>query len=252
MAHSYYKTRFVNGSQNNNSNKNNYIQQNSASRRQGKNCAFCFQNKEPSRVYTSHELKDSLGNVTCPQLAKHVCEVCGATGKMAHTRSYCPNIIAMRELCNSSSQKSSSSSITTLPIGLTQSRAAAISAIAATTTFAPSSSIANSASFSSSNNSTTSSTYSTYTDSIGFYKSQSMRNNNNNNYNTDSCNSGAVVEISRDRRFRNMGQLTSSRYNSAGRLRRQRPTTTTTTTSTNGQQNPIRPSNGNHHNGFLG
>ncbi|KAE8745044.1 hypothetical protein FOCC_FOCC008356 [Frankliniella occidentalis] len=35
---------------------------------------------------------------TCPILQKHVCEVCGATGVSAHTRSHCPYAAAGRRV----------------------------------------------------------------------------------------------------------------------------------------------------------
>ncbi|XP_063226347.1 uncharacterized protein LOC134533070 isoform X1 [Bacillus rossius redtenbacheri] len=55
-------------------------------------CRFCWRNNEPPAVYTSHNLHDSdTGRiVTCPVLLRHVCEMCGATGVQAHTRSHCP------------------------------------------------------------------------------------------------------------------------------------------------------------------
>lgn len=53
-------------------------------------CSFCRRNGEPEVVYTSHMLKDRGGKVTCPQLYKYRCEICGATGPEAHTRYYCP------------------------------------------------------------------------------------------------------------------------------------------------------------------
>lgn len=59
-------------------------------------CNFCKKNKEPEHVYSSHRLHDEAGNVTCPQLYNHRCELCGATGSAAHTRSYCPNAVQMR------------------------------------------------------------------------------------------------------------------------------------------------------------
>ena len=53
-------------------------------------CGFCRKNDERKEFYTSHRLKDANGKVICPILRKHQCELCGATGDQAHTRSYCP------------------------------------------------------------------------------------------------------------------------------------------------------------------
>jgi len=53
-------------------------------------CSFCRNNDEEELVYTSHQLKDSLGRVTCPILKAHSCPICGATGDLSHTLKYCP------------------------------------------------------------------------------------------------------------------------------------------------------------------
>ncbi|XP_066248553.1 uncharacterized protein nanos [Euwallacea similis] len=53
-------------------------------------CRFCFKNREPELVYTSHETKASDGTVTCPILRRYTCDLCGATGAYSHTRKYCP------------------------------------------------------------------------------------------------------------------------------------------------------------------
>ena len=45
-------------------------------------------NGETREVYQSHNLREG-GRVTCPVLRQHKCELCGATGDSAHTRSYC-------------------------------------------------------------------------------------------------------------------------------------------------------------------
>uniref|UniRef100_A0AAT9FG59 Nanos n=1 Tax=Enchytraeus japonensis TaxID=228735 RepID=A0AAT9FG59_9ANNE len=56
----------------------------------GKVCVFCRNNGEPEAVYTSHQLKDPEGNVTCPILYIYTCPICGANGKQSHTIKYCP------------------------------------------------------------------------------------------------------------------------------------------------------------------
>jgi len=54
---------------------------------------FCRRNGETAAVYLSHPTKDPrTGLVVCPQLRNYRCELCGATGPEAHTRSYCPNL----------------------------------------------------------------------------------------------------------------------------------------------------------------
>merc|ERR1719192_2299566 len=56
-----------------------------------KHCSLCFHNGEPEDYYSSHNLKTRDGRVvTCPVLRKFVCNICGATGDVAHTLRYCP------------------------------------------------------------------------------------------------------------------------------------------------------------------
>lgn len=68
----------------------------------GKVCVFCRNNGEAEAVYTSHQLKDPEGAVTCPILYIYTCPICGANGKSAHTIKYCPyntgDTICIREI----------------------------------------------------------------------------------------------------------------------------------------------------------
>lgn len=53
-------------------------------------CSFCKRNGERSDVYSTHTLKDENGGIKCPILFNYVCPTCQATGRNAHTKSYCP------------------------------------------------------------------------------------------------------------------------------------------------------------------
>ncbi|KAI1293794.1 Nanos -like protein 1 [Halotydeus destructor] len=61
-------------------------------------CGFCRTNGETMENCSSHSLKDASGKVTCPILSRHVCELCGATGPEAHTRSHCPFAQVVRDI----------------------------------------------------------------------------------------------------------------------------------------------------------
>lgn len=76
----------------------NLSSNNNSSSGNSKHCAFCRRNKEPEETYKSHQLRKD-GLVVCPQLFKHRCELCGATGNNAHTRSYCPLAQNFRRQC---------------------------------------------------------------------------------------------------------------------------------------------------------
>lgn len=53
-------------------------------------CSFCKNNKEVREWYMSHQLKDTIGRVTCPVLRSYECPLCDATGDNAHTVGHCP------------------------------------------------------------------------------------------------------------------------------------------------------------------
>lgn len=136
-------------------------------------CGFCKRNKEPESVYTSHQLRDPNGQVTCPQLFKYRCELCGATGAEAHTRSYCPsasNLFGIK---------------TTMAQPLQE-----------------------------------------------FGTNRSATNAQRQPW--------QAGNLSNARMYRNMGQVTNSRYNSAGRLRRP-PLANRTSHNSAGRQVDVRP-----------
>ncbi len=61
-------------------------------------CVFCRSNGEAYSTFTSHAIRCPVtGQLICPVLRAHVCELCGATGDDAHTRSYCPTTRGGRE-----------------------------------------------------------------------------------------------------------------------------------------------------------
>ncbi|KAJ8035609.1 Nanos-like 1 [Holothuria leucospilota] len=65
-------------------------------------CVFCRNNAESEEVYTSHTLKDSHQNITCPILRAYTCPICGASGDGAHTIKYCPYKAQQSHMSNTS------------------------------------------------------------------------------------------------------------------------------------------------------
>lgn len=53
-------------------------------------CVFCRNNGESREFYSSHTLKDSEGNTSCPILRAYTCPLCKANGDNSHTVKYCP------------------------------------------------------------------------------------------------------------------------------------------------------------------
>ncbi|XP_066936578.1 uncharacterized protein [Clytia hemisphaerica] len=53
-------------------------------------CVFCRNNGESREFYSSHTLKDSEGNTSCPILRAYTCPLCKANGDSSHTVKYCP------------------------------------------------------------------------------------------------------------------------------------------------------------------
>ena len=58
-----------------------------------KECKFCRNNGEAKDQYSGHVLRNpQTGQLICPVLRSHICEVCGATGDKAHIWNYCPKV----------------------------------------------------------------------------------------------------------------------------------------------------------------
>lgn len=50
-------------------------------------CKICFDSNQSEQMYTSHNIKDKYGCVTCPTLRNHICSYCK---KIGHYKKYCP------------------------------------------------------------------------------------------------------------------------------------------------------------------
>lgn len=61
-------------------------------------CKFCRNNGETLALVSSHVLRCPRSQrLICPVLRNHVCEICGASGDLGHTRNYCPLRIKIPE-----------------------------------------------------------------------------------------------------------------------------------------------------------
>ena len=52
-------------------------------------CKICFDSNQSELIYTSHNIKDKKGTVTCPTLKRHICCYCKTMG---HYKKYCPKL----------------------------------------------------------------------------------------------------------------------------------------------------------------
>ena len=55
----------------------------------GRECKFCKNNGESKDQFSSHVLRNpNTGQLICPVLRSHICEMCGATGKVIYPKYY--------------------------------------------------------------------------------------------------------------------------------------------------------------------
>ena len=55
----------------------------------GRECKFCKNNGESKDQFSSHVLRNpNTGQLICPVLRSHICEMCGATGKVLYPKYY--------------------------------------------------------------------------------------------------------------------------------------------------------------------
>ncbi|ETN78326.1 nanos RNA binding domain protein, partial [Necator americanus] len=53
-------------------------------------CTFCRSLGKTEEICTSHVIRAADGKVTCPELRKRTCNLCGATGDNSHSAVFCP------------------------------------------------------------------------------------------------------------------------------------------------------------------
>lgn len=163
-------------------------------------CGFCRRNKEKESIYRSHRLKDQHGKVVCPQLFKYRCELCGATGSEAHTRSYCPIASRLRNQFQQQEQQRQQQQQHQQQIHNSAGRPVASACSSGWYQ------LQRSASNSISSDSTTSSS-----------RDQPWRPQQQEEQQQPPK---KLIQLSNDRMFRNMARVNNTRYNSAGKLRR--------------------------------
>lgn len=176
-------------------------------------CGFCKRNNEPEAIYQQHKLKDQFGRVVCPQLARHICELCGATGFEAHTRSYCPLSQSVRRANNAANKHCDRRlQATNCSAGR---RVLLAQAPPAPTIQAPNVNSAASNCYSSQasvSETTTPSQSSSSPTNVSLAEVEAQRVY----YQRPQSN---AFKPGHDRMFRNMAKVTNSKYNSAGKLR---------------------------------
>ena len=66
----------------------------------GRKCKFCKNNGESKDQFSSHVLRNpNTGKLICPVLRSHICEMCGATGKVIYPKYYINTQMNLASFC---------------------------------------------------------------------------------------------------------------------------------------------------------